>query len=194
MEKDMLSVFTKIPTLETDRLILRRMKPSDAEDMFEYASRPEVSEYLLWLPHTTPRFTKNYLHFLQSQYITKNFYDWAVTIKSTGKMIGTCGFTSFDLTNNAAEVGYVLSSSYWGLGIAPEALKRIIDFGFRELKLHRICARIMDGNVRSEAVAKKCGLIYEAAMRDLLFVKGKYRTIKIYSVLESDRTFLREEK
>ena len=177
MDKDKLGIFAKIPTLETERLILRRMKPSDSEDMFEYASRPEVSEYLLWLPHTTQRFTKN-------------FYDWAVTIKSTGKMIGTCGFTSFDLTNNSAEVGYVLSSSYWGLGIAPEALKKVIDFGFSELRLHRICARIMDGNARSEAVAKKCGLSLEATMRDLLFVKGKYRTIKIYSLLETDHTFL----
>ena len=84
MDKDKLGIFAKIPTLETERLILRRMKPSDSEDMFEYASRPEVSEYLLWLPHTTQRFTKNYLHFLQTQYMTKNFYDWAVTIKSTG--------------------------------------------------------------------------------------------------------------
>lgn len=187
MDKDKLGIFAKIPTIETPRLVLRKMKPSDSEDMFEYASRPEVSEYLLWLPHATPRYTKNYLHFLQSQYMTKNFYDWAVTVKSTGKMIGTCGFTSFDLSNNSAEVGYVLSSSYWGLGIAPEALKSVIDFGFCELELHRICARIMDGNSRSESVARKCGMTLEATMRDLLYVKGAYRTIKIYSVLESDR-------
>ena len=190
MDKDKLGIFAKIPTIETPRLVLRKMKPSDSEDMFEYASRPEVSEYLLLLPHPTPRYTKNYLHFLQSQYMTKNFYDWAVTVKSTGKMIGTCGFTSFDLSNNSAEVGYVLSSSYWGLGIAPEALKSVIDFGFCELELHRICARIMDGNSRSESVARKCGMTLEATMRDLLYVKGAYRTIKIYSVRESDRNLL----
>lgn len=190
MNKDKLGIFAKIPTLETDRLVMRKMLPRDAADMFEYASRPEVSEYLLWNPHTTQRFTKNYLHFLQSQYGSKNFYDWAVTLRSSEKMIGTCGFTSFDLANNSAEVGYVLSSSYWGQGIAPEALKKVIDFGFRELELHRIYARIMDGNTRSEAVAKKCGMTLEATMRDLLFVKGKYRTIKIYSLLETDHTFL----
>lgn len=186
MDKDKLSIFAKIPTLETDRLVLRKMLTRDAADMFEYASRPEVSEYLLWNPHTTQRFTKNYLHFLQSQYGSKNFYDWAVTLRSSEKMIGTCGFTSFDLANNSAEVGYVLSSSYWGQGIAPEALKKVIDFGFRELELHRIYARIMDGNTRSETVAKKCGMTLEATMRDLLYVKGAYRTIKIYSVLETD--------
>lgn len=186
MDKDKLSIFAKIPTLETDRLVLRKMLTRDAADMFEYASRPEVSEYLLWNPHTTQRFTKNYLHFLQSQYGSKNFYDWAVTLRSSEKMIGTCGFTSFDLANNSAEVGYVLSSSYWGQGIAPEALKKVIDFGFRVLRLHRIYARIMDGNTRSETVAKKCGMTLEATMRDLLYVKGAYRTIKIYSVLETD--------
>ena len=55
MDKDKLGIFAKIPTIETPRLVLRKMKPSDSEDMFEYASRPEVSEYLLWLPHATPR-------------------------------------------------------------------------------------------------------------------------------------------
>ena len=180
-------VFSKIPTFKTPRLTIRPMRMFDAFDMYEYARLPETTEFLTWSPHPDIEFTKNYLAFVIGKYRAGEFYDWAVVLKGDeNKMIGTCGFTSFDLTNNSAEVGYVLSSSYWGLGIAPEALKKVIDFGFRELRLHRICARIMDGNARSEAVAKKCGLSLEATMRDLLLVKGKYRTIKIYSVLETD--------
>ena len=88
--------FTSPPVLETERLVLRRMKRSDADDMFEYASDPEVTRYLLWEPHADPRQTARYLAFIQSRYKSGEFFDWAVTDKRTGKMIGTCGFTRFN--------------------------------------------------------------------------------------------------
>ena len=101
-------------------------------------------------------------------------------------MIGTCGFSSFDESNNAAEVGYVLSPDYWRQGIATEALFRVMRFGFEELELHRIYARIMEGNTASEAVARKCGMRHEATLCKALLVKGEYRTIKIYAVLREE--------
>lgn len=186
MNKSKLSVFKKIPTVETDRLTLRKMLPSDDEDMFEYAKNPAVTRFLLWDAHINRKFTHSYLKFIQSQYSAGNFYDWALTLTESGKMIGTCGFSSFDIDNNAAEVGYVLSPDYWGNGIAAEALSRVMRFGFEELELHRIYARIMDGNAASESVAKKCGMRHEATLESSLFVKGEYRTIKIYAILREE--------
>lgn len=186
MNKEKLHVFSKIPTLQTKRLTLRKMVTRDAEDMFEYAQRPEVSEYLLWRPHDSLKFSKNYISFLQTLYSQKNFYDWAVIFRETGKMIGTCGFTNFDLQNNSAEVGYVLNSDYWGYGLAPEALWRVIEFGFLELNLHRIEAKIIAGNTRSEQVAKKCGLRHEATLKNSMYIKDKYKTIEIYAILDEE--------
>ncbi len=186
MNKSKLSVFKKIPAVETDRLILRKMLPSDDADMFEYAKNPAVTRFLLWDAHVSQKFTHSYLKFIQSQYASGNFYDWALELSENGKMIGTCGFSSFDIDNNTAEVGYVLSPDYWGMGIAVEALSRVMHFGFDELGLHRIYARIMDGNAASERVAEKCGMRHEATLKSSLFVKGEYRTIKIYAILREE--------
>lgn len=186
MNKDKLHIFTKIPTLQTKRLVLRKMAVRDAEDMFEYASKPEVSEYLLWNPHDSLRTSKNYLAYLQTQYAQKSFYDWALIYRETGKMIGTCGFTSFDLQNNSAEIGYVLSSDFWGYGLAPEAVWRVMEFGFLELNLHRIEAKIIAGNTRSEHVAMKCGMRHEATLKNSMYIKDRYKTIEIYAILDDE--------
>ena len=103
------NIFSDIPTLECDRLVLRRMKRTDAADMYEYAKEECVTEYLLWNPHESERYTEQYLKYIQGKYRDGEFYDWAVILKSENKMIGTCGFTSIDIDNNSAEVGYVIS-------------------------------------------------------------------------------------
>ncbi|MGN1096082.1 MAG: GNAT family N-acetyltransferase, partial [Eubacteriales bacterium] len=132
------------------------------------------------------KFTHNYLKFVQTQYSSGNFFDWAITLSGEGRMIGTCGFSSFDAANNAAEIGYVLNPDFWGRGIASEAALRIISFGFGAMGLHRIYVRIMEGNTGSERVAQKCGMRHEATLKSALLVKGEYRTIKIYSVLRDE--------
>ena len=86
-------IFSKIPQLETDRLILRKMLVSDASDMYEYARRPDVTKYLTWNPHPSQTYTRNYLEYVATKYATGSFYDWAVIEKKSGRMIGTCGFT-----------------------------------------------------------------------------------------------------
>lgn len=183
LTEDMLSIFTKIPTLETERLILRKILVSDYSDMYEYSARPETSRYLLWSPHTSPRYTKKYISYLQGQYRDRNFYDFALVEKKSGKMIGTCGFTNFDLENNSAEIGYVLNPNFWGMGFAAEAILRVMGFGFAELRLHRMKAKIMAGNRASCRVAEKCGMRHEATHIDGMRIKGNYETIEEYAIL-----------
>ncbi len=186
MTEDMLSVFANPPTLVSERLTFRKLLVSDYKDMFDYSARPETSKYLLWRVHDSPTFSKRYLSYLQGQYRSKNFYDFALVDKETGKMIGTCGFTSFDVENNAAEVGYVLHPEYWGKGLATEALSRLMEFGFKKLFLHRLVARIMDENTASKRVAEKCGFRHESTHKDAMLVKGEYRTICEYAILSSE--------
>lgn len=179
-------IFSKIPTLETERLRLRCLVPSDSRDMYQYACREDVTRYLLWDPHTGPEYTSRYLAGLQSQYRAGEFYDWAVEYKADEKMIGTCGFTSFDIENNRAEIGYVLNPEYWGRSIAAEAVMRVLDFGFRTLSLNRIEARYMTGNERSRRVMEKCGMRFEGILRSLICVRGIYRDIGVCSILHRE--------
>ena len=179
-------LFSKIPTLETERLTLRRMKPSDSRDMFEYASKPEVTRYLLWEPHQNQRQTQDYLEYLQTRYRVGDFYDWALVDRERSKMIGTCGFTSLDFYNNSAEVGYVLNPEYWGRGIACEALCEVLKFAFMELNIHRVEAKYIVGNDRSRRVMEKCGMSFEGVRRSSMFIKGSYRDIGICSILSEE--------
>ena len=129
MEKDeILKIFKNPPILECDRVILRKMDRSFADDMFEYASNPAVTKYLTWDVHPNRRFSYNYLGYVNSRYRTGEFFDWAITMRDSGKMIGTCGFTRFNFSSYSAEIGFVLNPKYWGYSIAPEASRRVIRF------------------------------------------------------------------
>ena len=178
------SIFMNMPILETERLLLRPMQKDDADDMYAYASRADVTEYLLWSPHPCRGYTEDYLCYISSRYKLGDFYDWAVVEKESGKMIGTCGFTRFDPPHNKAEIGYVLNPDYHGRGYATEAAGRVIAYGFEELDLHRIEARFMSGNQASLRVTEKLGMTFEGFMRDGMLVKGSYKTIGISAILD----------
>lgn len=179
-------VFGDIPTIKTDRLILRGIKVGDCFDMFEYARLKEVTRFLTWSPHPDVEYTKEYLKTLSHHYKLGSFYDWAVIYAEQDKMIGTCGFTRFNLPNNSAEIGYVLNPEYRGRGIAAEAAKSVLRFGFEELGLNRIEARFMVGNDASKRVMEKLGMSYEGVARSSVFAKDSYRDVGCYSILKSE--------
>lgn len=186
-KKDKLyNIFSSMPTLECDRLILRRMRRTDAADMFEYAKEEGVTEYLLWNPHESVEYTEQYLKYIQTKYRDGEFYDWAVVLKAENKMIGTCGFTSIDTDNNSAEVGYVISPAYRGHGYAAEAVKKVLDFGFFELELNRIEAKYIVGNDASLRVMEKCNMKFEGVSKSSMMIKGEYRDIGHCAILRSE--------
>lgn len=180
-----LKYFKDPPTLKTDRLILRKLEKNDASDMYEYASDPKVTKYLLWEPHINLKYTSKYLSYIQSRYRAGEFYDWAVTLKNE-KMIGTCGFTSFNFNNNSAEVGYVLNPAFWHRGIAREALCEVLRFGFLVLELNRIEAKYMYENTDSLNVMKSVGMSFEGISRNAVYKKGRYVSVGTCAILSED--------
>lgn len=184
--EDICRIFSNIPSLKTDRLILRKITLDDIEDMYEYSSDPEVTELLTWYPHPDKTHTLEYISYLQTRYRTGDFYDWAVVWRDTGKMIGTCGFTRFDFPNNCAEIGYALNREYHGLGIATEALGAVIEFGFSRLGLNRIEGKYISVNTASRRVMEKNGMIFEGIRREGMLIKKKYRDIGTLAILKSD--------
>ena len=187
-------VFSHLPELTTERLTLRRMMVLDTDDMYEYACRPDVTKYLTWFPHPDREYTREYLQYLGNRYSAGMFYDWAVIYEPDCKMVGTCGFTSFNCTSDSAEVGYVLNPEYWGKGIATEALTRVLRFAFEELKLNRVEARFMEDNDRSRRVMEKVGMTFEGVLREAMLIKGTYANVGICSILRSEWLVLSKEK
>lgn len=178
--------FTDPPELHTTRLTLRRLMVTDTADMYEYASRQDVTKYLTWSPHPDRAYTREYLQYIGGRYRAGMFYDWAIFYEADAKMIGTCGFTAFDCASDSAEVGYVLNPDYWHRGIAPEALSAVLKFGFEELGLHRIEAKFMEENEASRHVMEKVGMTFEGIHRGERFVKGEYVNVGTCAILREE--------
>ncbi len=175
-----------MPKMETERLLFRAIKRTDLEDVYEYSSNPLTSQYLLWDVHQSIATTREFIEIVLSKYKSGDYNDWAIVYKPTGKMIGTCGFTRIDEENNLAEIGYVLNPDFWRMGIATEAVEKVIAFAFDTLNINRVEAKFMFGNEASLAVMKKVGMKFEGYQRDAIFAKGKYKTIGIASILKRE--------
>ncbi len=185
MKKETLCrIFSRIPELGTERLILRALRVSDSADMFEYARDPDVTRYLLWRPHADVGYTHRYLEYLGSRYRIGAHYEWAIVHRETGRMIGTCGFARIDCAHDCGELGYVLNPAFRGQGLMPEAATCVLRFGFEELGLHRIEARYMVENTTSLRVMEKIGMCHEGILHGAMLVKGAYRDIGVCAILK----------
>ena len=183
-------LFRHPPVITTERLILRSFLARDAEDMYEYASRPDVVRYLKWEAHSSLYETKYRLGLIAREYKKGRFYDWAVVLRGErgdeGKMIDSCGFTSFDISNRSAEIGYVINPAYAGRGYATEAVCRVLRFAFCELGLHRVEARYATGNAASRRVMEKCGMRFEGVLREAAVIRGEPVDVGICSILSRE--------
>ena len=175
-----------MPTLETRRLILRQLRATDVTDIFEYASDPEVSRYTLWDTHTTLDETRVFLNYIIDQHRRGEGMVWAVTLRGTGKMIGTCGFGSFKHRDSRAELGFALSRQFWSKGITTEAVGAVLRFVFKDMRLNRLEARCDIDNLASARVLEKSGLKYEGTLRQHARIKSEYRDLRLYSILRED--------
>ncbi|MGG3556601.1 GNAT family protein [Peribacillus frigoritolerans] len=179
-------IYGELPTLTTDRLLLRKFAVGDAEDMFEYASEPVVSRFVPWEPHNTIQDTYEFLNLIHKQYQEGKIAPWAIEFKQTKKVIGTIDFVAWSPIHSRAEIGFILSKDHWGKGIILEAATKVIEFGFNKMKLNRIEAPCMVENIQSQRVLQKMGMKLEGISREKYFIKGKYRDMAMYSVLRNE--------
>ena len=175
-------VFRDLPEIETDRLTLKKISVSDAEDMYSYASLNSVTRFLLWSPHLNIDDTRGYIEFLNRQYKKGAYADWGVFLKSEGRLIGTTGFADFDFENNVGEVGYVLNPAYQGNGYMTEAVSAILSVAFERIGLEKVNLRIMEENKPSMRLARRLGFDFIKVGEEPLNVKGEDRIIHYYSL------------
>ncbi len=153
-------------TIETQRLILRRFRIEDAEDMFNnWASDPEVTRFLTWPPHTSIEVTENLLTDWISRYEDGGYFNWVMEYKETGKAIGNISVVKLYEDIDAADVGYCMSRKHWGQGLMSEALKGVMDYLFDVVGLNRVAANHDVNNSRSGRVMEKAGMIQEGILR-----------------------------
>lgn len=154
-------------TLETDRLILRKTKDSDAELMFKnWANDERITRFLTWQPYESAQQLRDSYHkYLMENQDKPDFYDWKIELKEISEPIGAIGVVRLNEDIEEAMIGYCLGYNWWHKGIMTEAFKAVIRFLFEEVGVNRIASCHDPRNPHSGDVMKKCGLQYEGTLR-----------------------------
>ena len=178
--------FSRLPRIETSRLLLRRMSLRDAEDMFDYSRDEEVARHVLWTAHRSIWETKAYIRWVIQQYRAGAPSSWCIVEKASARVIGTIGFMSWQPENATVEVGYSLARAHWGKGLMTEALAAVLRECFAVLQLHRVEAQHFTANPASGRVMEKCGMTHEGTLRRRIFNKGEVLDVEMWGILRSD--------
>ena len=147
----------QIPTLTTDRLILRGFTHQDVDALHDVLSERDVHRYF---PRTDPPTREQVEKVIADQLAHWEKHQcgwWAVLLRENGKLIGWCGL-QFLPEFDEIEVAYLVGKPYWGKGLATEAARAAVQFGFQSLGLERIVALASVENGASQRVIQKLGM------------------------------------
>ena len=155
--------FTPYPLFETERLKIRELRMTDANDIYVLRSDEKVQKYLdrpkAKSVEDASKFIARIINIIAEQ---KSFY-WGITLKNDTKVIGTICLWNFSPDGNSAEVGYEIHPDLQGQGMMREALLKILNFGFSTVKLESITAVVHPENERSVKILEKNGFKYSGA-------------------------------
>lgn len=180
-------VFNVFPTLTTERLTLRKFTSDDVDATFKLYNNPAVTRFIDIDIFSKREEAEELVDFFIKRYEEDKFsIRWAITLREQQEVIGTCGFNYFDHESEWSEIGYDLSSAYWGKGIMTEALKAILNFGFVEAGLHRIEANVTVGNNASIRLLERLKFTREGVLRERLRVKDQHLGVIYYGLLRSE--------
>ena len=177
--------------LETERLILRQFRRSDAEAMFtNWANDVDVFRYLSCanvcnsIGDVHARLDNWFNYFNDN--VKGSWGMYAIVLKSSGEVIGEIDFAELDTDNRSAEVGYQIGKAWWGQGYVPEALKEVIKYCFDEVGLKRIWGNFDSRNVNSGKVMIKAGMKFDKTTERINETTGEVTNRVQYSITADD--------
>lgn len=161
-------------------ITIRKWRESDAEALVKNANNDRVSRFLTdAFPHPyTINDARAFISSVKNENPTKCF-----AIEFKGEVIGSIGISpQADIHRKNAEIGYYLAEEFWGQGIMPEAIKQIVEYGFKTFDITRIYAIPLGYNLKSQRVLEKAGFVLEARIENALFKNGEFTDELIYAV------------
>ncbi|MDO9361974.1 MAG: GNAT family N-acetyltransferase [Sphingopyxis sp.] len=171
------------PTLTTARLVLRQLREDDAAALFPVLSDPEVMVWWSSGPHASPAETADYVKGNAAE--GQGFDCWAIT---AGDDVALGWVILIDGKPDVKEIGYILNRDHWGNGIAREAVSRVIDHAFADLKLRRIFADTDPENAGSISLIQRLGFQYEGRLRGEWETHIGVRDSLIFGLLQDEWT------
>lgn len=148
--------FHPFPELKTERLLLRQALPADAKSLLKIRGNEEAMRYI---PRPRAKNEEEILDFIEILTNAINEgkgINWLITHqKNPQEIYGVIGYINFNPEINMAEIGYMLHPDYWGKGYVPEAIIAIEKFGFEQINLQSIEAKIDPRNENSRKILQR---------------------------------------
>lgn len=179
-------IFGKFPIIESERLVYREFSLSDTKDLYFIRSNHEVMNYMDSYVHKTIQDSEKLIESVHESFKNQSGISWAIIEKSTNNFIGYFGYWRIIKEHCRAEIGYALKPEFWGKGLMQETMKRMINFGFKDMNFHSIEANVNPKNEKSIQLLEKINFKKEAYFRENYLFNGKFIDSIIYSLLESD--------
>jgi [ribosomal protein S5]-alanine N-acetyltransferase len=174
--------------LQTNRLNLREILLTDVENIHALNSLPETDRFnTLGIPasiETTEKLVSEYIE--EQNKSPRSSYVFCIEQAETKQFIGLIALNLAKPKFKRAEVWYNVHVAYWRKGYATESLKKLIEFGFNELQLHRIEAGCAVENIYSAKVLEKAGMNKEGMKRKNLPIRGEWIDSFFYSILDEE--------
>ncbi len=155
-----------MPTLETERLILRKFSGEDWKDLYEYLSQEKVVKYEPYDVFSEEKCKQEAIHRAEQDFF------WAVCLKENGKLIGNIYFHQQEPNQFLTwEIGYVFNPSFYKKGYATESCKKILSYGFEQLQARRIIAMCNPINTPSWKLLERLNMRREGHLLKNIYFK-----------------------
>lgn len=171
--------------LDTERLVLRALRPDDAPTVARLAGRREIADTTISIPHP---------------YSVEQAQEWiashgghqdpnqgiavGITIKADNRLIGVVGLREIDREHSQAEMGFWIGVEWWGRGYAAEAARAVVAYAFEELKLNRVYAHHMVRNPASGRVLEKIRMKQEGLLRQRVRKWGIFEDVVLMAIIQ----------
>lgn len=173
----------KFPVLETERLILREILESDAQEILNCFSNEDVLRYYGQNALTDIKQVKRIVKNFARDYNEQTAIKWGVELKGTNSLIGTIGFHNLSFEHKRTDIAYALFPSKWRNGYAIEAVSKVISYGFENLDLTRIGAVVFTENEASIALLTKLRFEKEGVLKNYMYQNGIPYDANVYSLM-----------
>lgn len=176
--------FLPFPILETQRLVLRQVSTNDVDAILSLRSNEEVMKYIPRPYLKTKEEALELISMLDDKIENGIGINWGIYfLDEPEKLLGIIGYYRMKPEHFRAEVGYMIFPEYHGKGIVSEALQKVVEYGFKKMKLHSIEAVLDPENKGSEKVLIKNGFVKEAHLIENEYYEGRFLNTLIYSLL-----------
>lgn len=159
---------------------LRPWKETDLDNLVKYANNPEIARFMMdQFPH--PYSVEAGKAFISNASKVSPYRILAIDID--GEAVGGIGLhPQTDIFYKNAELGYWLAEPFWGQGIMTEAVRQMVEYGFKTWDITRIFARPFGTNIGSIKVLEKTGFVLEGRFEKTIFKQGEYLDELVYAL------------